>query len=231
MYQSYSKQSETSATPDRVKKLRTQLNGLLLDGFIVPHGDEFQNEYLPACNKRLLWLTGFAGSAGMAIILANKAAIFIDGRYTLQVTNEVDMDLFEPLQVPQNKPGQWIAKNVKGKTRIGYDPRLMTLKSIENMRELVARKNPDCLFVPLDENPLDLIWDDRPAQPLMPVSMHPVKYAGQKASTKIAALQKELIAEKLDACLLTDQASIAWLFNIRGKDVPRSEERRVGKEC
>ncbi len=222
MYQSYSRQSETSATPDRVKKLRTQLQGLLLDGFIVPHGDEFQNEYLPACNKRLLWLTGFAGSAGMAIILANKAAIFIDGRYTLQVTNEVDMDLFEPLQVPHNKPADWIVQNVKGKTRIGYDPRLMTLKTIENMRKLVARKNPDCLFVALDENPLDLIWADRPAQPLTPVSLHPVKYAGQKASAKIAVLQKELVNAKLDACLLTDQASIAWLFNIRGKDVPHT---------
>ena len=222
MYQSYSKQSETSATPARVKKLRTNLNDLLLDGFIIPHGDEFQNEYLPASNKRLLWLTGFAGSAGMAIILGNKAAIFIDGRYTLQVTNEVDMDLFEPLQVPQNKPADWILKNTKGKSRIGFDPRLMTLKTIENLRELVGDKNPDCLFVPLDKNPLDLIWHDRPPQPQTPVSLHPLKYAGQKASVKIATLQKQLVTEKLDACLLTDQASIAWLFNIRGKDVPHT---------
>ena len=222
MYQTYSKQSETSATPERVKKLRTQLDGLLLDGFIVPHGDEFQNEYLPACNKRLLWLTGFAGSAGMAIILDNKAAIFIDGRYTLQVTNEVDMDLFEPLQVPQNKPADWILKNTGKKSRIGFDPRLMTLKTIENLRELVGHQNPDCVFVPLDENPVDLIWDDRPAQPQTPVSLHPLKYAGQKASAKITSLQKQLVSEKLDACLLTDQASIAWLFNIRGKDVPHT---------
>ncbi len=222
MYQSYSRQSQTSATPARVNKLRAQLRDLLLDGFIIPHGDEFQNEYLPASNKRLLWLTGFAGSAGMAIILKNKAAIFIDGRYTLQVTNEVDMKLFEPLQVPQHKPGDWIVKNVKGKSRIGFDPRLMTLKTITKMRELVSRKNPDCLLVPLDENPLDVIWQDRPPAPRTPVSLHPLKYAGQKASAKIASLQKQLVTDKLDACLLTDQASIAWLFNIRGKDVPHT---------
>ncbi len=128
MYQTYSRQSDTSATPARVQKLRSQLNGLLLDGFIVPHGDEFQNEYLPASNKRLLWLTGFAGSAGMAIILRNKAAIFIDGRYTLQVTNEVDMDLFEPLQVPQNIPADWIASNIKGSGTVTITT-LLTLRT------------------------------------------------------------------------------------------------------
>jgi len=222
MYQSYSRQSQTSQTPKRVQKLRTQLDVLRLDGFIIPHGDEFQNEYLPAGSKRLLWLTGFAGSAGMALILKHKAAIFIDGRYTLQVTHEVDMDLFEPLQVPQHKPADWIASNTKGKTRIGFDPRLMTLKTIKNLRELVGRENPDCLFVPLTENPLDLIWEDQPPPPQTPVSLHPLKYAGQKSSDKISSLQKELKAEKLSACLLTDQASIAWLFNIRGQDVPHT---------
>lgn len=205
-----------------MKKLRARLKSLKLDGFLVPHGDEFQNEYLPACNKRLLWLTGFSGSAGLAVVLQNKAAIFIDGRYTLQVTNEIDPKLFEPLQVPQNAPADWIAKQVTKKARIGFDPRLLPLKTIENLRKAVEAKNPQCLFVPVDENPLDMIWEDRPPLPQTPVSIHPLKYAGQKASEKIEALKQNLRDNKQTACLLTDQASIAWLFNIRGRDVPHT---------
>ena len=188
----------------------------------MPHGDEFQNEYLPASNKRLLWLSGFSGSAGLAVILRDNAAIFIDGRYTLQVTNEIDMDLFEPLQIPQNKPADWISTQTTKKTRIGFDPRLLTIKTLENLRKVMAKKNPQCLFVPLDQNPIDEIWEDRPALPRTPVSLHPLKYTGQKAAKKIAELQKTLVEDKLTACLITDQASIAWLFNIRGRDVPHT---------
>jgi Xaa-Pro aminopeptidase len=222
MYQSYSRQSETGESATRMKKLRARLKSLKLDGFLVPHGDEFQNEYLPACNKRLLWLTGFSGSAGLAVVLQNKAAIFIDGRYTLQVTNEIDPKLFEPLQVPQNAPADWIAKQVTKKARIGFDPRLLPLKTIENLRKAVEAKNPQCQFVPVDENPLDMIWEDRPPLPQTPVSIHPLKYAGQKASEKIETLKQNLRDNKQAAYLLTDQASIAWLFNIRGRDVPHT---------
>ncbi len=222
MYQTYSRQSEAGAASKRVKKLRNMLNKLSLDGILVPHGDEFQNEYLPACNKRLLWLTGFAGSAGLAIVLETKAVIFIDGRYTLQVTNEVDMDLFEALQVPQNKPSDWLVKNTPAKARIGFDPRLMPLKTIEALRKEVARKNPYCLFVPVQENLVDLIWQDRPPMPQTPVTIHPLKYTGQKASQKIKERQAELLAQNLDAFVITDQSSIAWLFNIRGRDVPHT---------
>lgn len=222
MHQTYLRQSETSKTPLRVETLRSRLADLSLDGFLVPHGDEFQNEYLPACNKRLLWLTGFSGSAGLAIILCDKAAIFIDGRYTLQVTNEVDLDLFAPLQVPQNTPADWIINQVTQKARIGFDPRLQTIKTIENLRDSVSKKNPDCEFIALDENPLDEIWTDRPALPQTPVILHPLKFAGKKSSQKIEELQSELTDQNLAACLLTDQASIAWLFNIRGNDVPHT---------
>ena len=121
----------------------------------------------------------------MAVVLRNKAAIFIDGRYTLQVTKQVVTELFTPLQVPEHSPAEWIAKQVKSKARIGYDPRLMTLKTIEHLRERVGKSNPDCTFVPIEQNPVDLIWEDRPPLPQTPVVLHPMKYAGQKASEKI----------------------------------------------
>ena len=158
-----------------LKKLRAQLKALDLDGFIVPHGDEFQNEYLPACNKRLQWLTGFSGSAGLAIILHNKAAIFIDGRYTLQVRSEVDLQLMEPFQVPQHSPADWIANKLKGKTRVGYDPRLLTIKMLTAMREKVAANNPQCQFVAVANNLVDEIWHERPAEPQTPVCASPVE--------------------------------------------------------
>ncbi len=225
MYQSYSRQSDPAHSRPRLEKLRKRLGELKLDGFLVPHGDEFQNEYLPACNKRLLWLTGFSGSAGLAVILTEAAALFIDGRYTLQVTGEIDMDLFEPLQAPQNSPADWISgKRPKTgkKTRIGFDPRLHPVKNIEKLRKDVAEKNPRCTFVAIEPNPLDEIWHDRPSPPQSPVSIHPLKYAGQKASEKIEKLKADLRRDRQTACLLTDPASIAWLFNIRGGDVPHT---------
>ncbi|MCF6199280.1 MAG: aminopeptidase P family protein [Hyphomicrobiaceae bacterium] len=228
MHQNFQKQSQTAYVAQRLKDLRKRLKTLDLDGYLVPHGDEFQNEYLPACNKRLHWLTGFSGSAGLAVILRTKAAIFIDGRYTLQVKNEIDLDLMEPLQVPQNAPADWIATQLEGprrsppKKRIGYDPRLLTIKVLKGLQDKVAASHPQCEFVPVDENLVDAIWQDRPKEPQTPVSLHPLKYAGQKASDKIATLQKQLEEKKQAAFLLTDQASIAWLFNIRGKDVPHT---------
>ncbi len=222
MHQTFQKQSQTAYVAQRFKELRNQLNTLDLDGFLVPHGDEFQNEYLPACNKRLHWLTGFSGSAGLAVVLRNKAAIFIDGRYTLQVKNEIDPDMMVPLQVPQNSPADWLAGQFKDKARIGYDPRLLTIKVLKGLQDKVSASNPLCEFVPVAKNLVDEIWQDRPAEPRTPVSLHPLKYAGQKASNKIATLQKQLVDKKQAAFLLTDQASIAWLFNIRGQDVPHT---------
>ncbi len=203
-------------------KFRAFLEEQGLDGFLVPHGDEFQNEYLPACNERLLWLTGFSGSAGMAVILKQQAAIFIDGRYTLQVTKEVDLDLFTPLQVPQNSAADWLADKARGSDRIGYDPRLLTVQQLEKLRRDTEKAGGKCTFVATSENPVDAIWQDRPAEPQTPVSLHPLKYAGQKAGEKIATLQKQLQKEKISAFVLTDLASIAWLFNIRGRDVPHT---------
>ena len=205
-----------------MKQLRDLLKADDLDGFLVPHSDEYQNEYLPPCNERLAWLTGFSGSAGMAVIMRNRAALFVDGRYTLQARKEADLKLFEILQIPQNNLADWIAARATTKTRIAFDPRLHTIRAIEKLRQSLATCAPLCQLVAVEQNPIDSLWTRRPAMPETPVALLALKYAGRKAETKIETLQKRLKKEKVNALVLTDLASIAWLFNIRGRDVPHT---------
>src|SRR5947209_8586277 len=154
------------APPERLAALRDELKRRGLDGFVVPRADENQGEYVPRRSQRLAWLTGFAGSAGLAIVLADKAAIFIDGRYTLAVRAQVDTDAFVPHQIPEDSPEAWIAANLKG-GKLGFDPWLQTVDGHERFARAAARAGGS--LVAVEHNPIDAVWHDRPAPPLAPM--------------------------------------------------------------
>jgi Xaa-Pro aminopeptidase len=202
----------------RVAALRAELARRGLDGFIVPRADEHQGEYVPAHAERLAWITGFTGSAGLAIVLADKAAVFVDGRYTLQVAQQVDPALFTHRHLTDQPPDAWIADNLRG--RLGYDPWLHTPDGLEPLRRAAARAGGE--LVPVSDNPLDAVWEDQPAAPIAPVRPHPVRFAGREATDKRTALGAKLAEGGVDAAALTAPDALAWLLNIRGGDVPRT---------
>ncbi|WP_231712410.1 aminopeptidase P family protein [Vineibacter terrae] len=204
----------------RLDDLRAELRRRGLDGFIVPRADEHQGEYVPRAAQRLAWLTGFTGSAGWAIVLADKAAVFVDGRYTLQVRAQVDTGLFEPLGYPETTPDTWLAANLAKGARFGFDPWLHALADADRLAQACTKAGAD--LVPVDSNPIDAVWPDRPPPPLAPVIPHPLELAGEAAEVKRARIAKLAADKGTDAVLLTQPDSIAWLLNIRGGDVPRT---------
>jgi len=200
--------------------LRAELARRGLGGFIVPRADEHQGEYVPACAQRLAWLTGFTGSAGLAIVLTDVSAIWVDGRYTLQVRAEVDLGAFETLHITDNPPGDWLATRVPAGARIGFDPRLHVDDQVLRFRRAIERAGG--ALIALDDNPLDAVWSDRPPGPLGPVRVHDVAFAGKGAAEKRAEIAGALAREDVGAAVLTAPDSIAWLLNIRGADVPHT---------
>ena len=198
-------------------RLREAMKAQGLDGFYVPHEDEYQNEYLPACNDRLAWATGFTGSAGAAMVFQDSAVIFADGRYTLQVRDQTDPDLIDVEALPDPGPFGWLAKqSLKGKT-VGYDPKLMTPNELARLE--AAAKKAGAALKPVDTNPIDAAWDDRPAEPMAKVVPQPLEHAGEDAGEKRAEIARALKEDGADATIITSPASIAWAFNIRGGDV------------
>jgi Xaa-Pro aminopeptidase len=217
MFQTFTETADPTKGAERVALLRARLKEMGLDGFIVPRADEHHGEYVPASAARLAWLTGFTGSAGTAVVLADKAAIFVDGRYTLQVRDQVDASVFEPMPVMQVSVADSLKANASAGQKIGYDPWLMTraqVRKIANGLEAAGAK-----LVPVEENPVDAIWRERPAPPLAKVSEHPDELAGKSMAEKIAEIGKSVADKRADVAVLTDPASIAWLFNIRGGDL------------
>jgi len=208
------------APADRLAALRGELKRRGLDGFVVPRADEHQGEYVPRRSQRLAWLTGFRGSAGLAIVLAEGAAIFIDGRYTLAVRAQVDTDAFVPLQIPEESPEAWIAANLPKGGKLGFDPWLQTVDGQERFARAAARAGGS--FVPVEQNPIDAVWHDRPAPPLAPVLPHPVEFAGETSEQRRRRIADIVAARGADVALLTAPDSIAWLLNVRGGDVPRT---------
>jgi Xaa-Pro aminopeptidase len=197
--------------------LRKELSAMNLDGFYVPHDDEYQNEYLPDANERLAWVSGFTGSFGNAFVFADRAILFADGRYTIQAADQTDPDLFEIQKIPEPGAFGWLrAQDMSGKT-IGYDPKLVSPNEVELLKQAAAASGAN--LVAVAENPIDRAWKDRPDQPTAPVVSHAVAYAGMDHAEKRARIGDALKADKADAAVVTSPASIAWAFNIRGGDV------------
>ncbi len=209
-----------SSYEDRLKALRAQLVRQKLDGFVVPLTDEHMSEYVGAYAQRLAWLTGFQGSAGSAVVLPEEAAIFVDGRYTLQVREQVDGAHWQYESVPQTSIAAWLKDHAGQGARIGYDPWLHTRAWVNQATQALADKGAE--LVAVDTNPVDAIWPDRPARSDAKLVVHDDRFAGQSAAEKRAAMADWLTEKKADAVVLSALDSIAWTFNIRGKDVERT---------
>src|SRR6185437_5068652 len=182
-----------------------------------PRADRQQNEYLPASEERLAWLTGFTGSAGAAVVLADKAAVFVDGRYTVQADAQVDKSVFAIEHLVDTPPSQWLAKNAKAGDRIGYDPWLHTNESVERLKQAAVDAGAE--LVALDGNPIDALWRDRPAPPSGKVTLRDIKLAGEGAADKLKRVQGEIKKLRADVLVVSDPQNVAWAFNIRGSDI------------
>ena len=220
MFQTFENTAIGAGASARIAALRALFGEHQIDGLLVPRVDEHQGEYVAAGSERLAWLTGFTGSWGVALILQNSAHVFVDGRYTVQAANQLDAATFKVEDLIANPPTSFIPANLPTGTRIGFDPWLHTIGEVKALQKAIKTMNGS--LVSLAKNPVDEIWTDRPAPPLEPVSIQPIEYAGVLAKTKIADMAKALLDAKADATILTDPASLAWLFNIRGNDVPHS---------
>jgi Xaa-Pro aminopeptidase len=221
MRQTFDETTDRSFGPRHVPLIRKAMAEQGLDGFVTPHEDEHQNEYLPAANDRLAWATGFTGSAGAAVILKDKAAIFVDGRYTLQVRDQVDQGVFEIRDLVEGGVPAYLETATGQGQVIGYDPRLHSPDALERLTAAAAKAGS--VLRPVSPNPLDTAWGQaRPPQPAAPVTPHPMQYAGEESASKRHRLGEGLAARGAQAAVITAPASIAWLFNVRGGDVIRS---------
>ena len=217
MFQDFDDRGGPAAVAHRVARLREMLAVRGLDAWLVPHADPYQNEFQPPSEERLLWLTGFSGSWGLAVVLGMRAVLFVDGRYTLQAEQQTDRSVFEIIKAPDTKPDEWLAETLNPGERLGYDPRLQTIAGARKLRE--AAKTAGAELVPVSDNPVEALWTDRPAWPANAVALHPLTFAGEAASEKIARVRDTLKRDGDDAVLLSAPESVAWLLNIRGSDV------------
>ena len=220
MRQSFDESTDPSFGPRHVPLIRKAMEAQGLDGFLIPHEDEHQNEYLPEANDRLAWATGFTGSAGAAVILKDRAAVFVDGRYTLQVGEQVDGAVFEIRDLVEGGVPAYLETASPGAV-IGYDPRLHSPDALHHLRS--AAEKAGASLKPVAPNPLDAAWGaDRPAQPTAPIVPQPLEFAGEESTAKRERVGKAVKDAGADAAVITAPASIAWLFNVRGGDVIRS---------
>ena len=221
MRQSFKESADPSYGSLHLPRIRAAMAAQGLDGLLVPHEDEHQNEYLPGANDRLAWATGFTGSAGAAVVMADRAAVFVDGRYTIQVRAQVDASLFEICDLVVGGVPGWIEAHTRAGQVIGYDPRLHSPDALGYLKNAAIRSG--ATLQSLDPNPLDVAWGaDRPAQPAAPVRPHALEFAGEESAAKRTRLGEGLVAKGAEAAVLTAPASIAWLFNVRGGDVSRT---------
>ncbi len=202
----------------RLEAVRGELRHRRLDGFLVPRSDEHNGEYIAPYAERLSWLTGFDGSAGMAIVLQKKAAIFVDGRYTLQAADQADMSCYEIRHVTEEPADDWLRGNLSEGMRLGFDPRLHTDRSLDRIGK--ACRNVKAVLETTDPNPIDSVWGDQPEPPSGLLVVHDVAFAGEESAEKRARLAADLGADGMSAAVLTAPDSIAWLLNVRGSDVP-----------
>jgi Xaa-Pro aminopeptidase len=217
LFQTFDEPESGVALSARLSTFREELARRNLTGFVVPRADQQQNEYVAPSEERLAWLTGFTGSAGQAIVLAQAAAVFVDGRYTLQAAKQVDRKAWsiEPLADPP--PESWLTRHLNPGDRLGFDPWLHTSSAADRLLAACAKAGAE--LVAVDSNPLDAVWTERPAPPLGPVSVHGTQFSGEAEPEKLKRIRLELAKLGADALVLSDSHAVAWTFNIRGADV------------
>lgn len=216
-FQTFDDPAADARSAVRLDCLRGELAARGVQGFIVPRADEHQSEYVPPGAERLAWLTGFTGSAGTSVVLAEKAALFTDGRYTLQAPAQVDTEAFAIVNIADQKPAAWIEENLPAGATLGFDPWLHTADEVKRLRK--AAEAAGGRLVALASNPVDAVWKDRPAAPAAPVKPQPIDLAGEAAPDKLAWISEALAKAKVDALVVSDPHNLAWTFNIRGGDV------------
>ncbi len=219
-FQTFDDFTDAATVAPRLAALRAELVRRGLDGFVVPHSDEHMGEYLPEHAERLAFLTAFTGSAGAAVVLAETAALFVDGRYTLQAQAQTDTTLFEPRDLVGEGPPAWIADHLPKGAKLGYDPWLHTQHGVAHLRGAAEKAGGS--VAPCPTNPIDAIWDDQPGPPMAKAIPHPLDLAGEDSKSKRGRLAEGLRAAGLDAAVITLADSLCWLLNIRGSDVPHT---------
>ncbi|MGB6465477.1 MAG: aminopeptidase P family protein [Xanthobacteraceae bacterium] len=219
-FQSFEDRGARGDSVPRLAALRAELKRRGLDGFIVPRADRYQNEYVPPCAERLAWLTGFTGSAGAAIVLADSAVIFVDGRYTVQARDEVDAAAFTIEHLVDHPPTAWIDENLPAGAKLGYSPWLHTVDGAERLAKACEAVGGS--LVPVADNPIDACWQGRPPPPLGAVVSHDLRYAGEDAAAKLTRVRADLQKLKVDMLVVSDPQAVCWLLNIRGSDVPHT---------
>ncbi|KJC52896.1 X-Pro aminopeptidase [Bradyrhizobium sp. LTSP885] len=216
-FQTFEEPESGVALTARLSAFREELARRKLTGFVIPRADQQQNEYVAPAEERLAWLTGFTGSAGLAIVLTREAAIFVDGRYTLQAGKQVDRKAWEVEPLVDPPPEHWLTRHLASGDRLGFDPWLHTSAAAERLAAACAKAGAE--LVAVDSNPVDTVWTERPAPPLGPVTIHGAQFAGEIEAEKLKRIRLEINKLGTDALVLSDSHAVAWAFNIRGADV------------
>src|ERR1700761_3612251 len=216
-FQTFDEPETGIALSARLSAFREELTRRNLSGFVVPRADQQQNEYVPPSEERLAWLTGFTGAAGMAIVLAREAAVFVDGRYTLQADKQVDTKAWAVESLIDPPPETWLAGHLAAGDRLGFDPWLQTTAAAEKLAAACVKAGAE--LVAVDSNPVDAVWTERPPLPLAPVTLHGRQFSGELEADKLKRIEAEIGKLNADALVLSDSHAVAWTFNIRGGDV------------
>ena len=216
-FQTFEEPESGVALTARLSAFREELARRKLTGFVIPRADQQQNEYVAPSEERLAWLTGFTGSAGMAIVLTQEAALFVDGRYTLQAAKQVDAKAWSVESLVDPPPESWLAEHLKSGDRLGFDPWLHTSSAAERLAAACAKAGAE--LVAVETNPVDSIWTERPEPPLAAVAVHGAQFAGEAEAGKLVRIRQEIDKLGADALVLSDSHAVAWTFNIRGADV------------
>src|SRR3954447_298135 len=217
LFQTFDEPESGVALTARLSAFREELLRAGLTGFVIPRADQQQNEYVSPSEERLAWLTGFTGSAGMAVVLVDEAAVFVDGRYTLQAAKQGDGKLWQVEPLADPPPESWLEKHLGAGGRLGFDPWLHTSAAAERLSAACAKAGAE--LVAVDSNPVDAVWTERPAPPLGPVAVYGLRFSGEREAEKLGRIRGELAKSGTEALVLSDSHAVAWSFNIRGADV------------
>jgi Xaa-Pro aminopeptidase len=208
----------SAAQGQRLALLREEMAQRGADAFCVPRADEYLGEYIPEHNERLRWLTGFTGSAGMAVVLAERAVMFVDGRYTVQVRSQVHADHYAYAHLVEDPPAEWLARELPAGARVLVDPRLVTLDWYRKTRATLAAADIDVL---LDtDNPIDRCWSGRPAASAAPLLLLDERFTGESSESKRRRIGAAIETAGAELALVFDPESVSWLLNVRGRDIP-----------